>query len=169
MNAKKITVIFVLAMVVILVSAVPAAARATRIYYTGAECPITQGDPERQWISEDGILHQRGIPLHNILTSDSPYWLGTNDAVMNTEINLATGEVHAYGMVSIHPDAYDGTWEGHFSTHVSADGTLLGSATVHGTGELEGMKAFNTQSTPPIPLEECFYMNTIDTGYILIP
>jgi hypothetical protein len=72
MKAKKITVIFVLAMVVILMSAVPAAARATRIYYTGAECPITQGDPERQWISEDGILHQRGIPLHNILTSDSP-------------------------------------------------------------------------------------------------
>jgi hypothetical protein len=169
MKAKRITVVFVLAMVVILVSAVPAAARATRIYYTGAECPITQGYPERQWISEDGILHQRGIPLHNILTSDSPYWRGTNDVVMNAEINLATGEVHAYGIASINPDAYDGTWEGHFSTHVSADGTLLGSATVHGTGELEGMKAFNTQSTPPEPLEECFNMNTINTGYILIP
>jgi hypothetical protein len=169
MKAKKITVVFVLAMVVILVSAVPAAARATRIYYTGAECPITQGYPERQWISEDGILHQRGITLHNILTSDSPYWRGTNDVVMNAEINLATGEVHAYGIASINPDAYDGTWEGHFSTHVSADGTLLGSATVHGTGELEGMKAFNTQSTPPKPLEECFKMNTINTGLILIP
>jgi hypothetical protein len=168
MKAKRIIVVFVLAMVVILVSAVPAAARTTRIYYTAAECPITQGNPERQWISGN-ILHQRGIPLHNILTSDSLYWVGTNDVVMNTEINLATGEVHAYGIVSIHPGAHDGTWDGHFSTHVSADGTLLGSATVHGTGELEGMKAFNTQSTPPEPLEECFYMNTIDTGYILIP
>jgi hypothetical protein len=169
MKAKRITVVFVLAMVVILVSAIPAAARATRIYYTGAECPITQGDPERQWISEDGILHQRGITTHSLVTSDSPYWLGTNDVLWNTEINLATGEVHGYGVVSIHPDAYAGTWEGHFSTHVYSDGTLQGSATVHGTGELEGLKAFNTQSTPAYPDPACFGMNTSDTGYILVP
>ncbi len=169
MNEKRITVIFVMAMVVILVGTVPAAAKATRIYYTGAECPIIQGEPERQWISEDGILHQRGITVHAIVTSASPYWMGTNDVVWSTEINLATGEVHGYGEVSIHPDAYNGTWEGHFSTHVSADGTILGNATVHGTGELEGMKAFNIQSTPPYPDPACFGINTIDTGYILIP
>jgi hypothetical protein len=83
--------------------------------------------------------------------------------------NLKTGEVHAYGAGLIYPDAYEGTWEGNFSTHVSADGVVRGRAVVHGTGELEGMINFNSVLSPDFPDPDCNMMNTASEGYIIIP
>ena len=164
MKAKKITVIFVLAMVVILVSAVPAAARATHIEYTSGDCTIAPwGPPEREWISDDGILHQRGVLLINSVTSSSDYITGDMTIEMDFDIDLATGLGHAYGSLSIAPTAYNGTWEGHWSTHISPAG-LQGRATGQGTGDLEGMKIFNNMWNSD-PNDPC----TNEWGTILIP
>ncbi len=166
MNPKRI--ILTLVVLVFLVAAVPASAHAERIYYTSYECPISMSAPERQWVSEDGILHQRGIHVVNVLTSSSPYLTGYNYLEMNTDINLATGEVHAYGKVDLQPAAYEGSWVGFFTTHVSG-GITDGKATIRGTGDLEGMTSFNNMFNPPVPDPACFGMDTAEDGYILVP
>ncbi len=173
MNHKrisKVSAVLTLVMVVFFVAAVPASAQAERIYYTSYECPISMSPPERQWVSEDGILHQRGIHLVNEITSSTPYLTGYNYLEMNTEINLATGEVHAYGKVELQPAAYKGSsWVGFGSSHVSPEGITDGQAVVRGTGDLEGMMVFNNMFSPPVPDPACYYMNTAEDGYILLP
>jgi hypothetical protein len=173
MNHKrisKVSLVLTLVLLAFLVAAVPASAQAERIDYTSFECPISMSAPERQWVSEDGILHQRGIHLVNAITSSTPYLTGTNYLEMNTEINLATGEVHAYGKVDLHPAGYEGSWVGTWTTHVSAEGITDGKATIRGTGDLEGMAAFNTMHNPTEPHPACSNpMATSEEGYILVP
>jgi len=172
MNHKRIPQLgtfLILAMVVILAGTVPAAAMAERIYYTGEDCPIEFGTPVRQWTSEDGVLHIRGLPMTTRLTYDLPYLNGLNYIIANQDVDLATGAVHVYGTVEIHPYSGQGTWVGSFSTHVTPEGVLSGRSVVHGTGEWEGMISFNEISSPEAPNLDCFNMNTAGNGYILIP
>lgn len=168
MKANKLTVFFVMVMILVLVDVIPASARAERIYYTGATCPTFVGIPERMWISEDNVLHMRGVYTDNIMTSTSPYLDGTAVIIMNQDVDLNTGNVHAFGSFVITPATIDGTWEGNFSTHVTG-GVVRGSGTGHGTGDLEGLLDFNDMSSPSVYLLECNYINTNSSGYILIP
>ncbi len=169
MNHKRISKVsaVLIVILVLLVAAVPAAAQAERIYYTSYECPISASAPERVWVSEDGILHQRGIHQVNTITSSTPYLTGLNYLELNADINLATGEVHAYGKAELQPAAYEGSWVGTFTTHVSG-GITDGKATVQGTGDLEGMMGFNNMVNPPVPAAACNFMDTDEYGYILV-
>jgi hypothetical protein len=171
MNHNRISAlstIFILAMVVLLAGTVPAMARAERIYYTGEDCPIYVGPPERQWVS-DGVLHQRGVQMTNTMSYDPASLSGMAYLVANFDIDLASGAVHAYGTGELHPDGADGTFVGIFSTHVSPEGVVDGRSVVHGTGEFEGMISFNNVSSPDAPDQACNGMNTFSNGYILIP
>jgi hypothetical protein len=57
----------------LLISA-PTAARAIQINYEAYECTMAPwGEPERMWLSEDGVLHMRGVPVTNLIDSESPY------------------------------------------------------------------------------------------------
>lgn len=166
MNHKRFqirSILLVLAMVVVLVSAVPASAQAERIFISGTTCIQTQSPPERFWISEDGIMHMRGIITSNIDVTDSPYDTGMASMIMNIDIDPTTGYGHAFGSFTIYPTTYDGTWEGHWSTHIAPDG-VRGSATGHGTGELEGLQIFNNMSSEN-PNDPC----TISDIVVLIP
>lgn len=164
MKAYRILILIVLTFCLVVLLAAPAAARATRINYEADECPLVPwGEPERMWVSEDGILHMRGFLVENLIVSESPYLAGINRIMANMDLNPATGEGHAFGTVLITPFAKNGTWEGRFSTHVSPDG-IQGRAVVHGTGELSGMKQFNHISNSD-PNDPCH----TDTGYILLP
>lgn len=164
MKTYRVRILIVLTFCIILLTAAPAAARATRINYEAYECTLGPwGEPERMWFSEDGVMHMRGVLLENLIQSDNPYLAGINRIIMNVELNPATGYGHAYGKVSITPFAKNGTWEGRFSTHVSPDG-IQGKAVVHGTGELMGMKQYNNMSNSD-PNDPCH----TDTGYILLP
>jgi hypothetical protein len=164
MNVKRITVVFILAMVVVLVSTVSATAKATHIEYTSIDCTVEPwGPPEREWVSDDGVLHQRGILVVNEVSSSNAYLTGGMTLEMNVDIDLGTGLGHAYGTLSLDPIAYNGTWEGHWSTHISPEG-LRGSATGQGTGDLQGMKLFNHMANSN-PMDPC----TNEWGSILIP
>ena len=164
MKANKILILIILTLCITLSIAAPAAARATRINYEAHECAVGPwGEPERMWVSEDGVLHMRGVLVVNLIDSESPYLAGTNTVNMNVDLNPATGYGHAYGRGLITPFAKNGTWEGRFSTHVSPDG-IQGKAVVHGTGELMGMKQYNNISNSD-PNDPCH----TDTGYMLIP
>ncbi len=143
---SKITIIFSLALLVILVGTVPASAQAERLSITGTTCIQYQSPPEKFWISDDGIVHSRGAVLHNIDVTDSPYDTGINILTGNVDLDPATGYGHAYGTFILYPSAYDGTFEGSWSSHISPDG-LRGRAVGHGTGELEGIQIFNELSS----------------------
>jgi hypothetical protein len=171
MKHKQISIIstiFILAMIVLLAGSTPAAARAERIYFSGEDCPIYVGAPEKQWVSEDGALHMRGIPMITTLTYNPPVLNGTNHIVMNQDVD-PTGAIHVYGSVEIHPYDGEGIWVGRFSTHVSPEGVVEGKAVAHGTGDFEGMITFNNVSSPDAFDPACFNMNTASNGYILIP
>jgi len=172
MNHKRISklgTIFVLALVLVLLGSVPAAARAERIPFTGEDCPFSLGDIERQWVSDDGVLHQRGVEMTNTLVYEPNILSGTAELMANFDTHLATGAVHAYGTIVIHPSGVNGTGVGSFSTHVSPEVVVNGNAVIRGTGELEGMIAFNNVSSPEAPDPACNNMNTASNGYILIP
>ncbi len=149
MNHKKkskITFILCLVLVIVLVGAIPASAQAERLIISGTTCIQYQEPPEKFWISDDGIMHSRGAVLHNIDVTDSPYDTGINILTGNVDLDHATGYGHAYGTFILYPTAYDGTFEGSWSSHISPDG-LRGKAVGHGTGELEGIQIFNELSS----------------------
>jgi hypothetical protein len=155
MNHKRISkpsIILTLALLVVLVSVVPASAQAERLSFTGTTCIQNQTPPERFWISDDGVMHSRGVVLTNIDVTDGDYDTGIAILTGNMDINLATGYGHAYGTFIIYPSAYSGTFAGHWSSHISPDG-LRGSAVGHGTGDLEGVQIFNnlTSDNPNDP------------------
>ncbi len=102
-SVPKLGITLLLAIVVVLVSVVPASAKAERIYITGSTCIQTQGPPERFWISEDGIMHMRGIITSNIDVTDSPYDTGSASMIMNIDIDPTTGYGHAFGTFTIYP------------------------------------------------------------------
>jgi hypothetical protein len=164
MKAHRILILIILTFCLVSLTAAPAAARATRINYEAYECAVAPwGEPERMWVSEDGVLHMRGFLIENLIESKNLYLAGINRVYSNLDLNLATGEGHAYGRVLITPFEKSGTWEGRFSTHVSPNG-IQGKAVVHGTGELTGMKMFNKMSNSD-PNDPCHN----DAGYILLP
>lgn len=164
MKAYRIPTLIILTFCITLLMAAPAAARATRINYEAYECAVAPwGEPERMWVSEDGVLHMRGFLIENLIESENLYLAGINQVYANLDLNPATGEGHAYGTVLITPLAKNGTWEGRFSTHVSPVG-IQGKAVVHGNGELIGMKMFNNMSNSD-PNDPCHN----DAGYILLP
>ncbi len=166
MKAKKVTVVVFMVIVLVLVGVIPVSARAERIYYTGRTCPTYVGPPERQWISEDNVLHMRGMYTDNTITATTPYMAGTAVIIMNQDVDLTTGNVHAFGSIVAQPSGIEGTWVGNFSTHVTG-GVIRGSMTGQGTGELHGMTFFNRMSTD-IPDPLCNNINTLSSGHILI-
>jgi len=164
MKANKILILIILTLCITLSIAAPAAARATRINYESYECTIAPwGEPERMWVSEDGVMHMRGVLVVNLIESENPYLAGINRLIMNVDLDPATGEGHAYGTALLTPSAKNGTWEGRFSTHIMPTG-IRGKAVIHGTGELAGMKMFNKMSNSD-PNDPC----NNGAGYILLP
>ncbi len=147
-HTKSLKIIFILSLatLVLFVSAVPAYAEAQRLNFTGTTCIQSQTPPEKTWISDDGVLHTRGVVLTNNDVGDGDYDTGINVLTGNMDLNLATGYGHAYGTFILSPAAYNGTFEGHWSSHISPDG-LRGIAVGHGTGDLEGIQLFNNLSS----------------------
>jgi hypothetical protein len=137
---SKIIIILSLAMLLVLVGAMPAYAEAERLNFTGTTC-IQSQTPGRTWISDDGILHDRGGVLTNINTADSDYGSGIMILTGNIDLDLDTGNGHTYGTLVLYPSAYDGTFVGSWSSHISA-GSLRGISVAHGTGDLEGLQMF---------------------------
>ena len=149
MNHKRISkssIILTLALLVVLVSVVPASAQAERLNFTGTTCIQSQSPPEKLWISDDGVMHSRGVVLTNIDVTDGDYDTGIAILIGDIDLDLATGYGHAHGTFTLYPSAYSGTFEGHWSSHISPDG-LRGIAVGHGTGDLEGAQILNNMSS----------------------
>ena len=82
-------------------------------------------------------MHITGQINHEVIQSDEDRVDGIITVVVNGVVNLHTGDGHFFGDFVLEPDAYDGTFAGHFSVQI-ADGVLTGHSLGHGTGELTG-------------------------------
>jgi hypothetical protein len=167
MKANRVSIVLSIVMLIILVSAVPGAAKTERIEYTGTVC-ITSLEGGSDWVSGDMVSHTRNVVTSGTTTTTTPYLTGNIVIMQNSDINLLTGEVHAYGSLVISPTAYPGaTFVGHWSTHVFG-GVLRGSSTAIGTGDLEGVFDFNDMQNPANPNPNCFMGGTDFSGSIMI-
>ncbi len=151
---KRMVWIGLALVVMLLLAAGSASARATRtpIAYTMFSCAVL--DPGTEWYSGDEpILHVRGRVIEQIIVSDDIRLAGSATVAGGFNINLATGSGNVvHGTWTLQPDAVDGTWEGTWSGHWTA---MVLSARIigHGTGDLAGLKMFGTLQSIEIPVD----------------
>ena len=138
MEIRKRLLLVLLVLATLALAATPASARATRTTYTAEEFICVEGPPQRMWFSANGtMLHIRGQSAESVVLSSNPLVQGTNHLLKNMDLNLSTGEGHAYGTFSTSPEAVDGTWDGHFTIRFSPT-SFSGSAAGRGSGDLAG-------------------------------
>lgn len=173
MKTRRWITIGILALIAMMLVVTPVAAQSTRIEFTAREFTCSEGPPGKIWFSEDGtILHIREQTRTGENISDEPLATGTNSIVMNMDLDLLTGEGHAYGTFSLDVSGVEGTWDGHWTLHIYPDG-FWGTSNGHGTGDLDGMKLKSelTPWDPGDPDNPCETMIGADfvSGYILNP
>ena len=93
-HTKRLKIIFILSLatLVLFVSAVPVYAEVQRLNFTGrVSCtPVTNPARESSGISDDGVMHTRGVVLTNSEVGDGDYVTGINILTGNMDLNLAT-------------------------------------------------------------------------------
>jgi hypothetical protein len=91
--------------------------------------------PIKEWFSEDGVLHQRGVVLHNEYVSDSePRMVGIDVSVLHQDIS-PTGAIQIWGTGGIVTD--EGSWYYDLRAESASEG-LVSYGTGYGGDGLEG-------------------------------
>lgn len=133
---RKATAILV-ALVVLLVMAVPASAKTDRIPFSGEDHLTVPPHGGTSWISDDGILHMRGSMSEYAATSDSDFYTGDADIVVNFNMDLATGQGRMWGTSHIDVDGYIGGFTGRWVAWFTETG-WEGRGHARGYGDLTG-------------------------------
>ncbi len=135
---RKATVMLV-ALVVLLVMAVPASAKTDRVPLSGEDHFKVAPHGGSTWMS-DGVLHVRGSMSAYDTESDSELYQGVTSIVVNYNLDLATMQGRMWGTshleVTGYDGGFDGTWVGWFT-----DTGWAGRGLAHGFGELTGYQA----------------------------
>jgi hypothetical protein len=99
-------------------------------------------DPGKQWMDDQGILHQRGARMRWEARKGEGDFVGTGIGVYNADIDPTTGNGKTQGFHSM--DLSLGEMGGSFAGH--ADNTITGFVmsgrfnAPHATGDFKGMK-----------------------------
>jgi hypothetical protein len=123
-------------------------AKATKTPISGILTVQISGPPARHWVDDEGIEHYRGLP--GLYTFTSGPLTGTGSAVVNTNIDLLTGNGDESGAAT-----FDVTWgelSGTFEGRLNATYTAwlsTGTAVYHGSGDFEGMKIMMSYNLDP--------------------
>lgn len=121
----------------------PTTAKVDRMEFSGADYvtgpPVDDG---RQWVSDDGQLHIRGLTVEYKAVSDSPYYNGTTTIVVNVNQDLATGLGTMWGTSHVVLDEFDGGFTGNWTAQFTGDDdpTWTGIGRSHGYGEVDGFQ-----------------------------
>jgi len=108
--------------------------------YTSYMATCNEFPPEDVWVTGQ-VVHIKGMTNTGRIYGD-PYFAGTFEQRVDVVLNTVTGSGNAHGTIVIHPNAYEGTWEGgHFQGPI-IDFMFMGQGIDFGTGELEGLKDF---------------------------
>ena len=152
---KKRTWISLALMALLLIAAVPAAARSPVEEFAGIAYVCAQEAPVKEWISDDGVLHQRGVLLRDEWRSeDEPRLNGSELAIYGQDINLYTGALQIWGTGTVLSD--EGTWYTEVSAELTAEGLVS-----HGSGYgADGLERYfisweGNQLSPPFEDPPC--------------
>jgi len=151
---KRMVWIGLALVVMLLLAAGSASARATRtpIAYTMFSCAVL--DPGTEWYSGDGsTVHVRGRVHKVINVSDDVRLAGPGTLVGGFDLNLVTGTGNGRGTWSVQPDDVEGTWEGTWSGHWTVTDNWSSRVVGHGSGDLAGLKIFADVYTIEIPID----------------
>ena len=125
----------------LLLLAMPAAA-ATKTPVTFVDCIVSEGQPDRLWVSEDNILHIRGQVLETVIVSGD--LTGSFVIDLNVNLDLSTGHGNIFGPLVLTTPAE--TWEGRFTGMITATG-LSGRFVAQGSEGTKIMASF-VQTSP---------------------
>ncbi len=115
-------------------------AKATKTPFTFTAADIALGEPEREWVDDEGILHVRNQAYQFVVSGDFD---GTLSGLVNVNMDLATGDGDGFGTLLLAVTGGGGTFEGRF-TATFEGGAISGEFVGHGTGDFEGMKIMGT-------------------------
>jgi hypothetical protein len=141
------------------VMAAPVAGTTTRIPTLCEEHLMTSWTVPREWVDEDMVLHIRGETATYHVTGDE-YCAGTNEPVVDLNVDLATGQgtVVAKGHFTL--DAFDGGWDGTLVAHLTPGGPYIweGEFVGNGWGVLAGwqMRSHLVEVTHELILDDGF-------------
>jgi len=169
------------------VAAAPAVAKSMRMPVDFWEVSC-ETEPGRTWISDDGVLHNRGRVSQAVFYAydeslGAGVLVGEDTVVSNANLDPATFSGRVFGTFTLTylPASELGTFDGKFTGSLTGGVSFIGRAVGHGTGPLRGKKMKLSFATPELPLwllevlEEnppaCGQSVGIyhDTGYILAP
>ena len=131
MRLRSASLASLLGLAIVIAGGMPVRAAAARTSFNAVITVWQQGQPERQWVDEEGILRIRGQRFTDDVSGDL---IGTQVSLANIDIDLATG--NGTGEASFRLATNQGTWDGHLSgqiTHGSFKGQLEGRNASDGT------------------------------------
>ena len=106
-----------MAAALMLLFAMPAAG-ATKTPVTFVDCIVSEGQPERLWVSEDNTLHIRGQVIETEIVSGD--LTGSFIIDLNVNLDLSTGRGNIFGPLVLTTPAE--TWEGRFTGTIAPAG-----------------------------------------------
>ncbi len=156
---KVVSLVLVLLLGLLLLSAAWVRAEATTIQVIGNERAVSALPPQKRWVSDDGILHVRDREARNVFVGtcggdpcsfDVPF-------VANRNQNLTTGDGELFGSFAYvvdgttftwgtHVGRFDGRWHGKID---GATGFAHIEFVAEGSGDFEGMKLMGSGTVPP--------------------
>lgn len=137
---KRIMLPVLLALVLLMSSALTASAQANRSYLTAVEYDCFVGMGAEPWM-EGNVMHLRDVLHVNVDISDAPEFNGINTTLADAEINMNTGGMIIRGTLSFQPEGINGTWEGSW-VFIGTKGRGFAQSVAHGTGALAGKILF---------------------------
>jgi hypothetical protein len=119
----------------LLMAAVPAAARSPVTDFVTVAYVCVWEAPFEEWLTDDGVLHQRGLILHNEYRSDEPRVMGKDLGYGHQDIDLNTGRFYMWGNGTLLTS--EGTWYYDMWGESTSEGAVS-HVTGHGGDGLEG-------------------------------
>ncbi len=141
MKGKRVCVFVLAGLLLVSILAVPVEARNTRTEFygwsTAQDCPWCA--PGRMWVSEDWVLHIRGMEEYDFNDYSDTRIAGCNLVTVN--VNMQLPEVYGPMWGTAHIENDDGYWEGSWVGYRTPDGGSSIQEVLHGYGDYEGLQA----------------------------
>jgi hypothetical protein len=138
---KRLFAFAVVGLILLSILAAPVSAGTTWTEFEGwstlQECPWCA--PGRVWVSEDWVLHIRGMQEYDLNDYSDPRIAGLNLVTVN--VNMQLPEVYGPMWGTAHIEKDDGYWEGSWVGYRTAEGGSYIQEVLHGHGAYEGLQA----------------------------
>jgi hypothetical protein len=140
-SKKRVLAFAIVGLILVSVLAAPVAAETTWTEFEGwstvQECPWCA--PGRMWVSEDWVLHIRGMQEYYYNSFSDPRIAGYEVVTIN--VNMQLPEVYGPMWCTTRLENDDGYWESTAVGYRTAEGASYIHAVYHGHGAYEGLQA----------------------------